>query len=255
MACKAATMQEQSEILSKNEESAPRPTAAESVRTLIKNQKYGTVCTMASSGPASGYPSGALMPYAVDDKGRVMACLSNLSGHKRCEHRTGYLDYSRCASCHVVHTDLACGAARRRPIRCTELDNTGTPCSCDCASTPACRDLQTDGRGTLVVANGGFSSMSDARCTITGTFTEVTDEADAAACREAYMAKHPEAYWVDFGDFSYLRMDEVVTANYIGGFGRAAKARCPLCHACQCHLGRTCDFMCTALPACRVQRP
>ena len=80
-------MDEQSERLARNEEIAPRPTAAECVRTLIQNQKFGTVCTVAASGPSSGYPSGALMPYAADEKGRVMACLSNLSGHKRCAVR------------------------------------------------------------------------------------------------------------------------------------------------------------------------
>lgn len=35
---------------------------------------------------------------------------------------------------------------------------------------------------------------------------------------------HPDAFWVDFGDFDYMRMDTVVQCNLIAGFGRATKA-------------------------------
>jgi hypothetical protein len=68
-----------------NEERAPRLTPAEELRTLISNEKYGTVCTRSGSGPTEGFPSGALTPFAVDDKGRFVCCLSNLSSHKKCE--------------------------------------------------------------------------------------------------------------------------------------------------------------------------
>jgi hypothetical protein len=86
------------------------------------------------------------------------------------------------------------------------------------------RDLQADGRATLVVAHPDFSSMSDSRCTISGTFSTVSVEGEVAAAREVYLARHSDSFWVDFGDFSFLRMDDVVEANFIGGFGRAAKA-------------------------------
>lgn len=41
--------------------------------------------------------------------------------------------------------------------------------------------------------------------------------------REAYLAKHPNSFWVDFGDFSWWRLDEVLQARVVGGFARAGK--------------------------------
>jgi hypothetical protein len=75
----------------------------------------------------------------------------------------------------------------------------------------------------MVVTQEGFASMSDARCTVMGRFSPVEGAVETAAAREAYLARHPEAFWVDFGDFSYLRMNDVVAANLIAGFGRATK--------------------------------
>ena len=98
------------------------------------------------------------------------------------------------------------------------------------------RDLQADGRATFVVAQAGFDDMSQARCTVTGTFTGVEDADEVAAAREAYLKVHSEAFWIDFGDFSYLRMDDVVAANLIAGFGRAHKVRQPLLHLSLIHI-------------------
>jgi Pyridoxamine 5'-phosphate oxidase len=97
-----------------------------------------------------------------------------------------------------------------------------------CSLTPMSqhmRDLKADGRASVVVANQGFSSMTDARCSITGRFEVVTDESEKSECRTAFQGTHPDAYWSDFGDFSYLRMREVVHARLVGGFGRAGKVR------------------------------
>jgi Pyridoxamine 5'-phosphate oxidase len=77
----------------------------------------------------------------------------------------------------------------------------------------------------MVVAKEGFKSMADTRGTVTGVFGRVPED-EVAACRELYLAAHPEAYWVDFGDFHYMRMKEIVQCNYIGGFGRATKVCC-----------------------------
>ena len=88
-----------------------------------------------------------------------------------------------------------------------------------------CRDLQASGRASLVVTEGGFRSMNDARCTLTGSFREITDTESIAAARDTYMERHPDAFWVDFGDFSFLRMDELLQVNFIGGFGRISAVR------------------------------
>ena len=83
MACRAATLEDVQAKVAENQQSAPRISPAEHVRTLLKDQKYGTLSTISSSGPTKGYPSGAVMPYVVDEQGRVICCLSDMSGHKR----------------------------------------------------------------------------------------------------------------------------------------------------------------------------
>lgn len=46
-------------------------------------------------------------------------------------------------------------------------------------------------------------------------------EEDKASVREMYKAKHPKAYWVDFGDFSLMRMDTIKAMRFVGGFAMA----------------------------------
>ena len=86
MQARAAAMEDVASKLQAHEKTVSKPSAPESVRTLLALNKFGTVCTFASSPSTSGYPSGALLPYAVDDKGRVICALSDLSSHKRCAH-------------------------------------------------------------------------------------------------------------------------------------------------------------------------
>lgn len=84
------------------------------------------------------------------------------------------------------------------------------------------KDLIADGRATVTVTQNDFKSMADARCTVSGTFEIVPDE-ERAAARDAYMKVHPDAYWVDYGDFDFHRMNTVAGCNLIAGFGRAFK--------------------------------
>ena len=48
-------------------------------------------------------------------------------------------------------------------------------------------------------------------------------EAEQAALREVYLAKHPGSFWVDFGDFTWFRLADVVAGRLVGGFARAGK--------------------------------
>ena len=82
-------------------------------------------------------------------------------------------------------------------------------------------DLKANGKCSLTVTAPGFTGAADARVTITGTVEPIAEEDDAKAAREAYLAKHPDAFWVDFGDFSWHRMDGILGARLVGGFARA----------------------------------
>lgn len=47
------------------------------------------------------------------------------------------------------------------------------------------------------------------------------EEVEEEGLRELYMKKHPNAFWVDFGDFSFFRMKHLKSVNFVGGFARA----------------------------------
>ena len=45
------------------------------------------------------------------------------------------------------------------------------------------------------------------------------EEVEEQQLRELYKAKHPNAFWVDFGDFQFFRMTDLKAVNFVGGFG------------------------------------
>ena len=51
-----------------------------------------------------------------------------------------------------------------------------------------------------------------------GTAVKV-DKEDIEAAKELYRKKHPDAFWVDFGDFTWFRLD-VEKIHFVGGFGK-----------------------------------
>jgi hypothetical protein len=66
--------------------------------------------------------------------------------------------------------------------------------------------------------------------------------------KRGYLAKHPDAFWVDFGDFSWHRMDGILGARLIGGFARAGSINGKGLHSstfllnssCVCHQKTPC---------------
>lgn len=81
-------------------------------------------------------------------------------------------------------------------------------------------DVQADGRCSLTVTAPGFTGAADGRVTLVGTLVAIGED-DKPAAREQYLAKHPDAFWVDFGDFSWWRMEQLQAVRLVGGFARA----------------------------------
>eukprot|EP00218_Dolichomastix_sp_CCMP3274_P007286 CAMPEP_0170143258 /NCGR_PEP_ID=MMETSP0033_2-20121228/9812_1 /TAXON_ID=195969 /ORGANISM="Dolichomastix tenuilepis, Strain CCMP3274" /LENGTH=271 /DNA_ID=CAMNT_0010379691 /DNA_START=77 /DNA_END=892 /DNA_ORIENTATION=+ len=87
------------------------------------------------------------------------------------------------------------------------------------------RDLASETRCSLTVMAQGFAGAADARVSLMGRCTPVP-EAEVAAAREVYLAKHPDAFWVDFGDFSWHRFEaSFEDIRLVGGFARAATVK------------------------------
>lgn len=80
-----------------------------------------------------------------------------------------------------------------------------------------------ESKASLSVTAASFKGAADARVTITGLVVPVKDQDEKATCREMYLAAHPSAFWIDFGDFTFYRMlkADFKQARLVGGFARA----------------------------------
>ena len=85
------------------------------------------------------------------------------------------------------------------------------------------RELGRDPRCALTVLSPwGFASLADARVTIEGAVAAPVPPEVVGAARAVYMAAHPDAFWADFGDFAWWRVDPAAAcARAVLGFGRA----------------------------------
>jgi putative heme iron utilization protein len=102
------------------------------------------------------------------------------------------------------------------------LDAAARPVLCISALAEHTQNLRRDPRGSLLVAQpvaAGADPMAGARLTLLGRLDEVPD-ADVPAARAAHLAGNPHAaLYVDYGDFSFWRLD-VESVRYVGGYGR-----------------------------------
>ena len=72
------------ESFEKNQSALPRLTLAEEARTILASAKMGHLATMENQGPSAGFPSGALVDYAVNPTtGLPVVSLTTLSAHAR----------------------------------------------------------------------------------------------------------------------------------------------------------------------------
>eukprot|EP00884_Botryococcus_braunii_P004094 jgi/Botrbrau1/13686/Bobra.0378s0015.1 len=99
-------------------------------------------------------------------------------------------------------------------------DELGRPIFAFSSLSPHTGDLRKDSRASLTVMAANFQGMSDARVTISGPVTPVPEPDEV---RAIYKKRNPSAFWVDFGDFTWFRMDTVKAVRLVGGFARAGQ--------------------------------
>jgi heme iron utilization protein len=81
------------------------------------------------------------------------------------------------------------------------------------------QNLEADARASLLATQPGWTEdpLAGGRVTLMGHAVRVPDRQRGAA-REAYLARHPKAaFWVDFEDFAFWRL-EVTDVYFVGGF-------------------------------------
>ena len=99
-------------------------------------------------------------------------------------------------------------------------DNAGRPVFIFSGMSAHTQDLLQDQKCSLTVAAKDFKGAADGRVNLMGTTALIQDAAEKKAARDLYLLKHPGAFWVDFGDFNWFRM-EVEKVRFVGGFARA----------------------------------
>ena len=99
------------------------------------------------------------------------------------------------------------------------LDGRGRPLFLISTMAMHTQNLQADRRASLLVTQPGWTGdpLAAGRATLMGEAAPLA-EPDALEARTAYLARHPNAaYWVDFEDFRFYRL-EVADVYFVGGF-------------------------------------
>jgi putative heme iron utilization protein len=104
------------------------------------------------------------------------------------------------------------------------MDEEGYPFMVFSSMSAHTNDVKKDGRVSLTVLAKDFQGAAEGRSVIVGQMSKLDDD-KKAAYRDIYMKKHPDAFWIDFGDFTYWKMDEIKGVRYIGGFARAGSIK------------------------------
>lgn len=94
------------------------------------------------------------------------------------------------------------------------VDEAGRPIIAISTLSPHTADLAANPKCSLLVSRDP-KEQSESLLAVVGEAVWVP-EGEAAAAREVYLKTHPNAFWVDFGDFSFVRIEPVrlrFTAN------------------------------------------
>lgn len=61
------------------------------------------------------------------------------------------------------------------------------------------KDVNADPRVSLTVKERDFQNAANGRVILIGSVAKITSEAEVVKSREKYLAKHKDAFYVDFG--------------------------------------------------------
>jgi putative heme iron utilization protein len=102
------------------------------------------------------------------------------------------------------------------------IDEAGRPIVFVSTMAEHTRNAAADPRASLLVTEPfpeGSDPLAAGRVTLIGDLLPVAPE-ERPAVRDRYLAANPaSAYYIDFGDFSFWRL-EVNSVRYVGGYGR-----------------------------------
>jgi putative heme iron utilization protein len=86
------------------------------------------------------------------------------------------------------------------------------------------QDILKDPRCSLTIADKNFKGAADGRVNLMGNCTRIRESDEIDKAREFYLKKHPGAFWANFGDFNWFKMD-INAIRFVGGFARAGTVK------------------------------
>lgn len=98
-------------------------------------------------------------------------------------------------------------------------DDDGRPLFVFSSMSTHTQDVIIDPKCSLTVASKEFKGAADGRVNLMGNVERLADD-EIEDAKELYLKKHPNAFWVNFGDFSWFRMN-IEKIRFVGGFARA----------------------------------
>ena len=104
------------------------------------------------------------------------------------------------------------------------VDDDGCPLFVFSGMSSHTQDILKDPRCSLTIADKNFKGASDGRVNLMGNCTLLKDSDEIDKAREFYLKKHPGAFWANFGDFNWFRMD-IQAIRFVGGFARAGSVK------------------------------
>ncbi len=127
---------------------------------------------------------------------------------------------------HVARTGTLATLSRKHPghpfasVMPYATDGDGRPLLLISSMAMHTQNLQADPRASLLVTQPGMQGdpLAGGRVTVMGEARRLSDANEIGAARGAYLAWHPNAaYWVDFDDFAFWRL-EIIDVYFVGGF-------------------------------------
>jgi len=126
---------------------------------------------------------------------------------------------------HLARSGMLSTLSRRHPghpfgsVMPYAPDDQGAPLLLISSMAMHTQNLEADARASLLATQPGWTEdpLAGGRVTLMGRAARVSDR-ERGAAREAYLARHSKAaFWVDFEDFGFWRLD-VTDVYFVGGF-------------------------------------
>lgn len=102
-----------------------------------------------------------------------------------------------------------------------EIDEAGKPFFVFSSMSAHTKDILSDERASLCITAKDFKGAAEGRVVLIGNVKKVDDNERRVTLRDRYIARHKDAYWVDFGDFTYFQMEKIQAVRFVGGFAMA----------------------------------